>query len=472
MTKQKKTIISEPEGRFFSREDCERLSQDVFAMAEGGGETSVYILSGWDANLNWSRNRLSIMSDQRTARVWVTRAVNGAKGIGITNQIDPASLQATVKVAEIAARMNESRPPKIKNTYPGNEPLTPFIWDDATAQLSGRDRGEIVGRIIERAETEGVVSAGYAQTGVRTRAQMNSQDMVLYYTARTVTQLSTTMRDWKQQGSGWAGSSSYSWGRMNIDAITSTAIGKCILSRNPVAVEPGRYLTILEPQATGQLLRNLFHFPLIMRKRQEGKGGGAWHDRMVQEPYAEHMLDYGKSKIGQRILDTKVSVRQLPMHPDLGTWPYHDPEDPFREFTWVEKGILMNLSERREYVADELNRMGGLDFNATLAMDGGDSSIEEMIETTRRGLLVTRFSQRGQNITHFEGYTRDGLWLIENGKISKAIKNFRMWDSPHFIFNDVLMVGPAVPIFSPENPMVVPAVKVREVNFVSLADAV
>jgi len=463
------TLIQER--RFFSREECERLSQDVFAMAAGGGKTSVGIHSAWDANLNWSRNRISIMSDQRLARVEIVRTVNGAVGLGLTNQIDSVSLQATVKVAEAAARMNASRAPEIENTYPGNKPLTPFIWDDTTAQQSGSERGEIVGGIIERAEAEGVVSAGFSQTGVRTRATMNSRDLVLYYAARTVTQLSTTMRDWKQKGSGWAGSSSYTWRRIDATAIATTAIEKCIQSRNPVAVEPGRYLTILEPQATGQLLRGLFQFPAVMRMRHE-EGKLFWHDRMVQEPYGEHLLDYGRSKMGQRVMDPKVSIRQLPMHPDLGTWPYNDPEDPYREVTWIENGIFMNLAAQRDYVADRLNRSGGLMYNETLAMDGGDSSIEEMIATTKRGLLVTRFSQRGTNITQFEGYTRDGLWLIENGKISKAIKNFRMWDSALFIFNDVLMVGPAVPIFSPETPVIVPPIKVREVNFVSLADAV
>ncbi|HET6408967.1 MAG TPA: hypothetical protein VFG14_13860, partial [Chthoniobacteraceae bacterium] len=250
------TFFNEPERRFFSREDCERLGHQVLAMAQGGGKTRLSVMSGWDANLNWSRNAISLMSDQRSVRVQITRRVNGATGFGITNQIDSASLQAAMHVAELAARMNASRPPRIENTYPGNKPLTPFIWDEATVQQSGAERGEIVGRIIERATAEGVVSAGYLQAGVRTRASMDSRDRVLYYTARSVTQLSTTMRDWKQKGSGWAGRSSYAWSRIDPTAIATTAIEKCIQSRNPVAVEPGRYLTILEPHATGQLLRS------------------------------------------------------------------------------------------------------------------------------------------------------------------------------------------------------------------------
>lgn len=471
----KETVMfgNEPERRFFLREDCERLSEQVLAMADGG-KTILRIVSGWDANLNWSRNTIALMSDLRTADVEITRVVNGAVGKASTNQIDTASLQATVEAAEGVARMGKSRPPDIDNTYPGNEPLKPFIWDDATVQQHGTERGEVVGHVIERAAAEGLVSAGYLQAGVRTKAQIGSRDQVLYYSARTVTQLSTTMRDWKQKGSGWAGRSSYAWGRIDPTAVATTAIEKCIQSRNPVAVEPGRYMTILEPQATGQLLGSLFFKPVnVVRSEHEMHRSFWWDGRDVQEPYGHHILEYRQAKFGQRVFDAKVSIRQMPMHPDLGTWPYDDPEDPYREFTWVEKGVLMNLFARRDYATARLNRSGGLDFNMSLAMDGGESSIEEMIATTRRGLLVTRFSYRGdKSAQFFEAYTRDGLWLIEDGKISKAVKNFRLWDSPLFIFNDVLMVGPAVPIFSPDNPMVVPPVKVREVNFVSLVDAV
>lgn len=477
MMKKTMPFFDNPERRFFSRDDCERLSRQAMDMAHGGGKTTVTILSGWDANLNWSRNRISIMSDVRSTEVRIVRVVNGTSGYGKTNQIDAASLRAAIEVAETTARMNKARPPRVGSRYPGNDPLTPNIWDDATAQQSGDERGEIVGHVIGHAESEGVVSAGFAQAGIRTQAIIDSEERELYYAARTVTQFSTTMRDWKQRASGWAGASSYSWGRFDPMVISTRAIEKCIQSRNPVAVEPGRYLTILEPQATGQVLGSLFFPPMRnIRSTNETSERFPWFERNVSEPYNEHTLRYGLSKLGKRVLDSKVSVRQLPMHPELGTWPYALPrhDDPYQEVTWVERGVLMNIPDNRTYVSDQLSRLGGLLDNSTLAMDGGDSSIEEMIETTKRGILVTRFSRREISGSQgkLEDYTRDGLWLIENGKISKAIKNFRVLDSAYFILNDVLTVGPAVPIFSPENPIIVPPIKVREVNFVSLADAV
>jgi predicted Zn-dependent protease len=98
-----------------------------------------------------------------------------------------------------------------------------------------------------------------------------------------------------------------------------------------------------------------------------------------------------------------------------------------------------------------------------------------MIQTTKRGLLVTRFSgvqQLDARSVLCAGYTRDGLWLIENGKISKAVKNFRFTESPLFVFNQVEQLGVPQRIFHPEAPIVVPPAKVRDFSFTSLADAV
>ncbi len=93
---------------------------------------------------------------------------------------------------------------------------------------------------------------------------------------------------------------------------------------------------------------------------------------------------------------------------------------------------------------------------------------------TKRRIFVTRFSNIvviDTNSLLSSGYTRDGLWLIEDGKVSKAIKNFRFTDSPLFVFNNVAQLGTPVPVFSPGRPAIVPPIKVNDFNFSSLSDA-
>lgn len=116
-------------------------------------------------------------------------------------------------------------------------------------------------------------------------------------------------------------------------------------------------------------------------------------------------------------------------------------------------------------------------------MSGGTDTVEQMISDTARGLLVTRFwgiSLLEYNTLLLTGMTRDGLWLIENGKISKAVKNFRFTESPLFALNQVEQLGVPVPVFNPVKspydagltPVVVPALKVRDFSFTSTVDAI
>ena len=117
-------------------------------------------------------------------------------------------------------------------------------------------------------------------------------------------------------------------------------------------------------------------------------------------------------------------------------------------------------------------------------MSGGDATTEDMIRTTRRGLLVTRFSDAhvlDSGTLLMTGFTRDGLWLIENGAVTKAVKNFRFTESPLFVLNSIEALGEPVPVFNPVDdpyagsgivPAMVPSIKARDFSFTSLVDAV
>lgn len=106
-------------------------------------------------------------------------------------------------------------------------------------------------------------------------------------------------------------------------------------------------------------------------------------------------------------------------------------------------------------------------------MMGGADSLEAMIARTERAVLVTRLwylrpvDQRTMVLT---GLTRDGSFLIENGKVARSVKNFRFNDSPLFFLNNVEALGPAVR--TGEGGSVVPAIQARDFNFTSLSDAV
>ena len=112
-----------------------------------------------------------------------------------------------------------------------------------------------------------------------------------------------------------------------------------------------------------------------------------------------------------------------------------------------------------------------------MIMAGGSKSLEELIASTRKGVLVTRtwyIRMVDPQSLLLTGLTRDGTFYVENGKIKYPIKNFRFNESPVTILNNVEELGRPVVIGGDEVPfqMVLPPMKVRDFNFTSLSDAV
>jgi predicted Zn-dependent protease len=148
---------------------------------------------------------------------------------------------------------------------------------------------------------------------------------------------------------------------------------------------------------------------------------------------------------------------------------------PLARQTWIENGVLKTLAYSR-FWATRQNRQPTGSADA-FKLTGGASSVAEMIRATPRGVLVTRFwyirpvDPRTLLLT---GLTRDGTFLIENGRIARPVQNLRFNESPLFMLNNVEMVGRPERIAGTESGgnIVLPALKVREFNFTSVSEAV
>jgi predicted Zn-dependent protease len=186
----------------------------------------------------------------------------------------------------------------------------------------------------------------------------------------------------------------------------------------------------------------------------------------------------GGSKLGQQFIDSRVNIRSDPGDPRILTTPFDGEGRPNQAATWVENGELRNLNYSRYWADRQGVQPGG--FPSGWAMSGGTDTVDEMIRSTERGLLLTRFWYiRGVDprTILYTGLTRDGTFLIENGEISHPVKNFRWNESPIFMLNNIEMMGEPVRISSGEssgltNTVIVPPLKVRDFTFTSLSDAI
>jgi predicted Zn-dependent protease len=487
-------ITTPPTSRFLSQAECAALAKRAASFAMGGGDTGIRIESSWTGNLRYARNAITTSGDVRNNAVSVLRDINGASGFMQCNQIADSGLQAAIRRAEHVLRIRpetggtefqehfilpndgsirsatdvarfiaeSDRLAALKSLVQVREEYAkPKIFFDDTYTLDADHRADTVIHLLDLAKKQGLVAAGYVEVSARGRAVIDTWGRSLYY-PYTLAQFSVTVRDPDGTGSGWAGVDWNDWTRIDPAALSAIAIDKCQRSRNPVAIEPGRYTVILEPQAVCDLV-----YPGLIRNLERAvaeSGAGPWAAPKK-----------GQSKIGQRVIDPRISISADPMDPDLGFPPFSQGGNVYHPVTWIEHGVLKELAYFRPYGIRELGKNTGLPNSTAFRMSGGTTTIDQMIASTTRGVLVTRFFGTAVidlNSAMMTGYTRDGLWLIEHGRIVKPVKNFRFRDSPLFMLNNVEALGVPTRVFHPGAPAVVPPIKARDFNFASLSDAI
>ncbi|MEO7457689.1 MAG: metallopeptidase TldD-related protein, partial [Gemmatimonadaceae bacterium] len=249
----------------------------------------------------------------------------------------------------------------------------------------------------------------------------------------------------------------------------AVATDKALKSRNPVAVEPGRYVTILEPTAVGNLVQFII---------------GSMQARSADEGRSFFSKQGGGNKIGLKVVDERVTLLTDPEDSPSTNGGYDQDGMPLEKVVWIENGVVKNLNYDRYWAQKQgvkpTRAGGGGRGGGNLRMLGGTTSVDEMIKSTERGILVTRFwyiRQTDPRTISYTGLTRDGTFLIENGKITHPVKNFRFNESPIFFLNNLESMGPTVRFNASENlgaggATFMPPIKVKDFTFSSLSDAV
>ena len=482
---------------FLSEAECHDILQRLARFSSGGGTTGVTIRSRWAGNVRWARNQISTAGEVRANWITVERTINGAQAQVIINDTTDVALVAAARRAErLVGFVRESR--GVLDALYLPRPLepspAPSLFSEGTYQLDATRRAETAHQLAQAASAAGVLSAGYLEVSATSIAALDTLGRVRYF-QYTQADYSVTVRDPKGRGSGWAGDSMYEWSKIDTPRLSTLALDKCLQSRNPVAVEPGRYTTILEPQAVCDFIGPLIYgYDRIGRYYNENGNTSPGPFFKSASDFAGHP---GFSELGERVADERITISADPMDPELGFPPFNTQwQGPAQFFangeiyhpaTWIERGVLTNLAYDRDYGVTELGHSTGLPNSGAFRMSGGPTSLEEMIRTTQRGLLATRFDgvlELDSRSQLYRGYTRDGLWLIEHGKISKPVTNMVFTESILFALNNVEQLGPPqrtfhahppIPPFFYNNqpqPVVVPPMKIKDFSFTALADSV
>ncbi|HEX8903741.1 MAG TPA: TldD/PmbA family protein [Longimicrobiaceae bacterium] len=449
-----------PDKKFIQRDEAEAIARRTLAFTTAD-DARVQIQSNSHGNTRFARNQVSTAGDAYDANLTVITAFGKKTASATTNRFDEESLRAVVQTAERLARLVPEDPEYLGELGPQQYPRTAGFFE-ATADVTPEQRAAAVNAITRPAEAQGLISTGFLDIITGSRAVATKKGLFAYETG-TVANLTTTVRTPDGTGSGWAGAGANDWTKMNPAELAERAIRKATLSRNPKAVEPGKWTVILEPTAVANIVQLM---------------AGSMDARQADEGRSFFSKAGGGNKIGEKFVDQRVTIVSDPASTVAPISSFSGQGLPNRRMVWVENGVLRNLFYSRFWAQKQGKEPTG--FADGFEMAGGNSTVEEMIRSTERGLLVTRLwyiRAVDPRTILFTGLTRDGTFLIENGQITTAVKNLRWNESPVFMLNNVEMMSPPVRVSANESgdadsPVVVPAVKAHDFTFTSLSDAV
>jgi len=455
-TKYSVAAESKAAGKLLHEREIHRVIKTVLALAKktGAEATEVHVDEVVDALTRFANNGIHQNVAEHGLTVSIRTVADGRTARTTTNRVDEDSLRAAIE-SSLALAQSQPKDPRLlpllgKQRY---RPVNRF--DRHTAAVTPEDRARAVRRACDLAVKQGQVAAGIFATGLSQSAVGNSKGLFAAY-RETHAEFSITM----QEGSAasWAKANSAGVRSFDPQKLAQRASDKVHLAVKPLELPPGRYTVILEPAAVLDLVGFLFY------------------------DFAATALEDKRSclngRLGKQIFGKNITIVDDVFHPlQLGA-PFDGEGFPRQRVLLVDRGVPKNLVYARSSAKTARKKPTGHGFPLpneygeapmNLVFAGGDSSLEKMIATTDRGLLVTRLWYI-REVDPYEkvmtGMTRDGLFLVENGRVTSAVRNFRFNQSILEMLRNVELLGPAVRATGEEAfEMVVPAMKVRGFHF-------
>jgi predicted Zn-dependent protease len=440
-------------------EEAQALTRRVLSFSTGD-QTRVTVTSERSGNTRFADGSITTSGGTTDTSVTVAVTFGRRRASSSTNVLDDASLKRTVDLASRLARLAPEDPELMPELGPQTyEAVDAFV--EATADLDAEARAAAIARAVGAATAAGkaageIFAAGYLEANVRAIAVATSNGLFAYHRT-TDADFSVTARTPDRTGSGWAHGGARDWNAVDPIAIGRVAAEKAVASRSPQEIPPGLYTAVLEPQAVTDLI------PLL---------GNALNARNADEGRSAFSKPGGGTRIGEKVADERVTLYSDPADPNLRGQPFDGEGLPIRRIVWIEKGILRNLTYTRFWAQKQGKQPTGPALAGGLALVGGTKSTDEVIAGCARGILVTHFfyirSLDPRTVLQ-TGLTRDGAFLIEDGRITKPLKNFRWNESPLLMLNRLEEIGRPEPTAAGR---LMPALRVRDFNFTSLSDAV
>ena len=434
-----------------------RIRDIILDYSKADGTEVLYVLED-HALTRFSGNSITQNIDSRGDYIAITVIVGKKSAKVTTNQFDAAALRKKVDQAlDLAGRQRDN--PSLPPLFKPQQYEVIKGYSAKTASASPEERAQAAAYAAGIAGKKRLDCSGSFMTGVDAIGIANSKGLFAVQ-KNSVADFSVTMTT--PDSSGWAAAANKNINLIDQQAVADRALQKALSSRKPKPLKPGRYDVIFEPQPISEFLFFLAY---------ECFNGLAYVEN-------RSLLS---GNMGKKLFGENVTIYDDVYHPMNNGLPFDFEGMPRKKLLLVEKGVVRNVVHDRYsarkaratstgHSLPQPNTFGPIPLN--MIMERGDSSLEEMIASTKRGLLVTQFhysnviNEIKMNLT---GMTRNGTFMIENGRITYPVKNLRYTEAVPRALSNVEMISrdqTFVKAFF-GGGFVVPVVKIKDFTFTS-----
>jgi PmbA protein len=448
---------------------------DRIRKLSSADEVEVLFSGGRFALTRFADNTIHQNVAEENAIVSVRAVFDGKTARATTNKSDDESLRSVVRASESLAKVQQRDPDLLPipdareadGTDKGEHALQPSRYFEHTAAITPEMRAEGVRKIVNLAEQHKLTTAGVFSSGESSEAIFNSRGLSRWHT-QTSAEISVTML--AEDSSGWQKANSLNVANLDPLTLAETAARKAIESAHPHEVPAGTYTVILEPAAVLDIVGFMFW----------DYSGMAVLDQR----------SFLTGRIETKLFGANITIWDDVAHPLQSGSPFDGEGVRRQKVELIKDGVVKRLvyarvtagrMKRSEY-KDKVgpiaatghgfplpNEVGEMPLNIVFAAPHDPRSVEQMIASTERGILVTRLWYI-REVDPYEkivtGMTRDGTFLVENGRVQHGVRNFRFNESLISMLSNVEAMSAPVRASGEESfDMVVPAMKVRDFNF-------
>jgi PmbA protein len=435
-------------------------------------EVEAMIYGGKFALTRFANNTIHQNVAEENYAVSVRTAFGGRTARATTNKSDSDSLKRVVQASETLAKVQHPDPDLLPMPGAGESPATtrqprPSRHFAQTAGLTPELRADGVEQIVGVANRHKLTTAGIFSSSESVEGIFNSRGLHDWH-AQTSSEISITML--AADSSGWQKANSPDASQLDPAALAEISARKAIESAHPREIPSGKYTVILEPAAVLDMSGFMFW----------DFGGLSILDQR----------SFLNQRVGTQIFGANINIWDDVAHPLQSGTPFDGEGVPRQRVPLVENGIVKRLvyarataekmkkSEFRDKVGPVAatghgfslpNEMGEAPMNIVFGTPSHPQTVEQMIASTERGVLVTRLWYI-REVDPYEkiltGMTRDGTFYVEDGKVRHGILNFRFNESLIHMLSNVEAMGTPVRASGEESfDMVAPPMKVKDFNF-------